>query len=300
MKTAAVILSLGAAAMMQTLQTFRGGVDAVRVDVLVTRGNRPVLNLTPADFVVLDNGAEQSVEAMTIEDVPISLMLALDISSSVEGDLLRDLKSAATGAVRELHATDRSALLLFSARVRLSGPWTTDHETTIGAIAGAESGGATSLNDALHAALTLRDREPGRRSIVLVFSDATDTASWLPDSAVLRKADRTETVVYAVTIGGPAEPRLMYRSGIELVRPAGRPPDPRDFLPELTKATGGRYLPNESPRRLAQVFRTLVAEFRTRYLLTYQPHSLEPGWHEITVTLRHQRGEVRARRGYIR
>jgi VWFA-related protein len=300
LKAVAIALLFGVAAIAQVPQTFRTRVDAVQVDVLVTRDNRPVLGLTPEDFVVLDNGVAQPVEAMTIRDVPISFMLALDISSSVEGAVLRDLKGAAVSAMQDLEPRDRSALLLFSARVRLATPWTTDHDTTIRAIGGADSGGTTSLNDALYAALTLRDREPERRSIVLLFSDGTDTASWLPDSAILRKAERTDTVVYAVTLESRSEPRLGFRSGIELMPSVGRPPDPRELLAEITGATGGRYLPNESPRRLGQIFKALVAEFRTRYLLTYQPSGLEPGWHEIAVTLKDQRGDVKARRGYVR
>lgn len=37
-------------------QTFRAGTDAVQVDVLVTRGDRPVAGLTAADFELRDNG----------------------------------------------------------------------------------------------------------------------------------------------------------------------------------------------------------------------------------------------------
>jgi len=42
---------------------FRGGINFVRVDVIVDdRKNQPVINLTPADFEVLEDGKPQSVE----------------------------------------------------------------------------------------------------------------------------------------------------------------------------------------------------------------------------------------------
>ena len=45
----------------------------------------------------------------------------------------------------------------------------------------------------------LRDPEPGRRNLLIVFSDGRDTASWLPDLAALDLATRADIVVYGVT-----------------------------------------------------------------------------------------------------
>ena len=47
--------------------TFSTGVEAVRVDVLVTDGDRPVLGLGPADFEVRDNGVRQDVSFVSTE-----------------------------------------------------------------------------------------------------------------------------------------------------------------------------------------------------------------------------------------
>jgi hypothetical protein len=38
-----------------------------------------------------DNGAPQEIEDLTIEEVPFSMLLALDTSSSVAGGPLKDL-----------------------------------------------------------------------------------------------------------------------------------------------------------------------------------------------------------------
>ena len=66
-------------------QTFRSGADGVRVDVHVQVGKKPVAGLTAADFDVRDSGVRQDVQALAIEDVPLSLVLALDVSGSVRG-----------------------------------------------------------------------------------------------------------------------------------------------------------------------------------------------------------------------
>ena len=79
-------------------QTFRAGVDAVAVDVLVTRNGRPVVGLTADDFTVLDNDVPQQIELVLLEDVPITLLLVLDTSGSVRGAPLVQLRTAAEAA----------------------------------------------------------------------------------------------------------------------------------------------------------------------------------------------------------
>jgi hypothetical protein len=56
------------------------------VDVHVRDGGRPVAGLTATDFDVRDNGVRQQIRAVTFEDVPVSLLLAFDVSTSVRGD----------------------------------------------------------------------------------------------------------------------------------------------------------------------------------------------------------------------
>ena len=87
MASAALAIACGVAAYGQ--QTFRSGVDAVRVDVLVMDGNRPVAGLTASDFELRDSGVVQPIESVAIEDVPLNVMLALDTSESVDGTPLK-------------------------------------------------------------------------------------------------------------------------------------------------------------------------------------------------------------------
>ena len=164
----------------QRPQPFRAAVDAVRVDVLVTDRNRPVAGLTAADFILLDNGVPQQIEAIHFEDVPVSMLLALDASASVAGSPLMDLKEAARAALETLDSGDRAALLTFSAELTLRADWSNDRNQVMRAIADTRAGGGTSLSDAAYAAMTIRDAEPGRRALVLLFTDGDDTTSWLP------------------------------------------------------------------------------------------------------------------------
>jgi Ca-activated chloride channel homolog len=234
-------------------------------------------------------------------NLPVSMMLALDTSYSVRGAALDDLKEAATAALGSLDARDRVALVTFSAEIAVRAGWTADMQLVARAIKSTTAGGGTALWDAAYAAITLRDDLPDRRSLVLMFSDGDDTASWLPQSVVLDRAKRTDAVVYGITIGENKAPStaLLYRSGIELMKDDGRLPDP--LLPQLADITGGQSFQAANTGRLAGAFTRIVREFRTRYLLTYTPRDVSAsGWHTLDVKLKNRRGQVRARRGYLR
>ena len=78
---------------------FRSVTDAVRVDVRVRQGSRPITGLTTADFELRDTGVVQDIQAISAHDVPLTLLLALDTSSCVEGKKLEQLKAAGCVAV---------------------------------------------------------------------------------------------------------------------------------------------------------------------------------------------------------
>jgi Ca-activated chloride channel family protein len=280
---------------------FRSRVDAVRVDVLVTDGRKPIGGLTRDDFAVSDNGAPQAIEDLTIEEVPFSMLLALDTSSSVAGGPLKDLQRAARSAADALRPSDRACVLTFWEDIQTLSHWEPRGPALIEAISKARAGGATGLFDAALVAVLHRDPEPGRRGLVLLFTDGDDTASWLPGRAVLDAAARTDAVVYTVSLGRPSvNAPLKTRSGTRLA-PTDPILDATPFLNELADRTGGEMLIQGTMAALDSTFEHIVTEFRSRYLLTYSPQNVDAGgWHRIDVRLTKRSGKVKARRGYQR
>ncbi len=281
-------------------QVFRTGVDAIRVDVLVTDGRQPVGGLTIGDFDLRDNGVKQTIDDLQVGEVPFSMMLALDVSGSMAGAPLADLQDGARAALEALQPGDRAALIAFSHTITTATPWTSDRQPLASAITGLKAIGSTSLFDAALAAMVQRDPEPGRRNLLIVFSDGRDTASWLPGFAALDLADRAEIVVYGVTLDSrwrTAQPSLARRSGIRLA-PDQTIASPSDFLADLATRTGGTRV-TSSLAGLRRAFAKIVTDFRSRYVLTYTPRNVSAtGWHRLNVTLTNRKGEVTARRGY--
>ena len=278
-----------------TAQRFRSGTLGVRVDVLVTNGQQLVRGLEAHDFELRDNGVVQSVSEIEIERIPLNLILVFDTSTSVAGERMRFLLQAGEALLDQLRGQDRVALLSFASRVRLLAPLTPSRLQIRGALSTLEANGATSLRDAAFAGLALREDDPGR-TLVLIFSDGEDTASWLKMPAVIESAKRTDAVVYAVVLAERkyVTSSLLNRTGEVTVEHAGK------FLDNLTEESGGRVIFATSNSDLRNTFTRALAEFRDRYVLSYSPTGVSStGWHRLEVKLKSKGGKVTARRGYF-
>ena len=157
---------------------FRSSVAGVRVDVLVTDGRRPVTGLTAQHFEIRDNGVRQDIVDVQYETLPLNVVCVLDLSGSVAGPPLEHLKQAYMSVIDALAGGDRGALVTFATKATLHSALTDDRARlrTLADRLGSE--GATSLYDAVFAALALREADQGR-TLLLLLSDGRDTSSWL-------------------------------------------------------------------------------------------------------------------------
>lgn len=297
-------LPLLAGAVFAQQPTFRSRLDAVRLDVLVTNRGKPVLGLKPDDFEIDDNGVRQHVDLMSFSELPINAVITLDLSGSVTGQRMNELRTASRAFVGGLRTGDQAALLGFSHQLNLAAALTPDLARVATSLADAKPGGGTSLFDASYGGLAMAESQTGR-SVVLVFTDGTDTSSWLTSEDVLDIAKRMAVVVYAVAVkeAAPVGVATAQRRMAEEAygAPVG-PPDPV-FLRDLSSLTGGSLIQVDSTRRLDETFRNIVLEFRQRYLLSYTPTNTPgDGWHTLQVNVAGAKGkgtDIKARAGYV-
>jgi VWFA-related protein len=271
-------MAMAGTALTAVQPTFRARVEGVRIDVLVTDGGRPVVGLGAADFDVRDNGVPQTVDLVSLGDVPVSVVMVLDLSSSLEGSRLLMLQNAGVTLLEALAPQDQAALLSFNTAVVQRVPLTSDIGTLRGALLAARAEGDTSLIDAALAGMLLGDTEGGR-TLVVIFSDGIDTASFTSAEVALGTARRVNGVVYGVAATSGGEAR---------------------FLRDVTAATGGRVLEIGATGNPGPAFLEILQEFRRRYVLTYTPTGVERGgWHQLNVRVRRGSSRVQARPGYF-
>lgn len=295
----AAALCLGATLFAQ--QPFRSGVEGVRVDVLVTDGHAPVAGLSVRDFELRDTGVSQEIQSVSRDEVPLSVVIAFDVSRSVEGAPLDHLRAAVGAAIRTLTDADRVALLVFNNVLALKTGSFTVPDKAVGAIADIGATGPTSVYDAAFASLLMRD-PLGGRPVVLLLSDGDDTASWLDAPAVLRTARRTDAVVYSIGLKNPLD-TMAYR--VDIAAHIALDDDDTGgevpFLDRLASATGGRVLYADRVEDVDVRLVEALRELKSRYLLTYTPRGVDGhGWHPIDVRVKRRGVKVTARRGYER
>lgn len=275
-----LVLSLVAATGQQA-PTFSAKVDAVRVDVLVTAGGRPILGLGPEDFEVLDNGVPQKVDLVSFEAIPLNVVVVLDVSASVSGQRLEHLRSAGGALLDGLAPDDHAALVTFGHAVVVRSRLTRDRQIIREGLANTQASGRTAMLDAVFTGIVLGESEVGR-PLVILFSDGVDTASWLTEEDVLQTARHSDAVVYGVSVRGGR------RSSV---------------LGAMANTTGGGHFQVESTGDLGATFVTILDEFRQRYLVSYTPHGVSrEGWHTLEVRVKPRGGRkptVRARPGYL-
>ena len=277
-------LALAAPAAAQPPPTLGVSVEMVSLDVSVIRDGRAVPGLTAAQFEVKDEGERREVELVASGDAPLQVLIALDASDSVGGDRVKRLVGAAQALFPDLRPGDRSGLLTFSEEVRLLADVGSSPPAVRGMLGRVKTGGGTSLHDAIWSALKRAETVRGRM-LVLLFTDGTDTSSWLTEGAVLATARQSDCVVHVVHTGRE--------------RAASEPPtDP--FLSRLAAITGGRLWETGEAQDLELAVRRALAEMRSRYVLRFErPKDARPGWHRLEVKLKGPKADLLARRGYF-
>jgi len=273
----AILILIGAFSRAAQITTVTVKTEEVCIDMLVTDHGKPVTDLREADFKVFDNGVLQEIEYLGFRQTPIDAILVLDMSASVAGESLDNLKNAGHQFLVALKKDERAALITFSDVISLRSQLSNDVERIDDALIQTKPIGDTSLIDACYAGLMLAESKSSR-PLLVVFSDGLDTFSWLSEEMVLEFAKRSNAVVDAVSVS--------------------QLPD-QTFLRNLTKLTGGTIFEIESARNLSSVFLGILEEFRQRYLLTFSPRGVsKSGWHELKIQTKIRNLKIKARPGY--
>jgi VWFA-related protein len=254
-----------------------------------------VANLKAADFALTDSGVPQTVEAVSIESVPIDTTLFLDTSGSTAGkldEMQRDVQTI----MQLLRPGDRFRLLTIGDAVNLAVPWAA--AGTRAAVPVEAVGGISLIHDALMLALLHRP-EPGRRHLVVGMTDRRDCGSVVSSALLLDLAARSDAVMHLVDYsGGGGDSHYRVRTCSPQARPDGD-----QIITQAAERTGGelhtqsRFFRGSS---IARAFKTIFDDFRQSYVLRYSPRGVSAaGWHPIVVSVpAAKNATIRARQGY--
>jgi VWFA-related protein len=275
--------------------TFRTTVELVVVHVNVADAQkRPVANLSPQDFVVLEDGRPQHLSHFLSADGPLDVALLLDASSSMAA-ILPTLRSSAREFVEGLAPDDRVMLVGFDRRIRLLAELTTDRTELRQAVGALRTTGSTSLFDGLYITLkTLSSaaNDLARRRAIVVLSDGHDTSSNIDAESVIRQSQRSAIPIYTLLFDDEIAPSLQtYDAHRRLVQ-----------VKALAKDSGGRNFEIDNERLLGAAYDAIAQDLSQQYLLAYVSSAAPNRGHtpHVVVRIPSQPGAIaRTHVGYL-
>jgi Ca-activated chloride channel family protein len=266
---------------------FRSGTRIVSVQATVTDAQgRLVPGLEKEDFTILDNDKPQEITFFNSDVQPFTVVVMLDFSASMTGNLDR-LRLAAEQFLLRMLPADKGQVGAFSDKIQFSGEFTNKRDDLIFALRDLQFGNPTRLYDAINESMAMLKGVEGRK-VVLAFTDGDDTASRVGMGDVLDRARDEEVMVYA--IGLESE----YFNGQRQVRSR-----PDRGLRRLAEETGGGYFELKKADELGPTFTRVAQELHSQYSLGFTPAVLDGREHKLAVRLRQPGMNVRARRSYI-
>jgi len=306
--------ALGAVLAAQQPTPFKGGTRTVAVYATVTdQSSRLVPDLSRDDFEVADNGKRQEITVFANDIQPITVVMMLDRSGSMQSNF-RLVAEAAEQFVTDLLPADKARIGSFSNRIQVDPRvFTSDHNELISILrTELQEAGPTPLWNAVNVGITALLHQQGRR-VILVFTDGVDfpmnsTSSSLKE--VMTRAEEEDVMVYAIGLagrsfgggrrsggGGFGRGGRGGRGGYGGRRPTEEKPD--EGLPKIAAATGGGYFELTSTADLTTTFARVADELHHQYVLGFTPAGLDGKMHKLDARLKRPGMTARARKSYL-
>ena len=285
---------------------FRGRSDVVRLFVTVTdRDGRLVTTLSQNDFDIRDEGKPQPITLFDNTPQPIRLIVMLDVSGSMEGNLSL-LRDASQELFTRLRPDDLVRVGSFGKDVSISPRFSNNPDTLSDALPRYIPPDApTPLWRAVDTAMEAFGTEGDQRRVILVLSDGKDSGPinfrerYVSQAEVIDRARRDDVMIYAIGMRSrgarPTMPGL-GPGGLQAALAADLP-DPG--LAAVAEQSGGGYAEIRLGQDLGAAFARVADELHSQYLLGFAPPKRDGKVHDLDVRVATKGLKPRARKGYV-
>lgn len=243
---------------------------------------RMITGLTRSDFTVLDEGKPVEIAKFEyLDDLPLSIGLAIDSSGSMRDRMLEAQRAGAEFLKRIVRPGDKAFIVAFDEQPIMVQKWTDRHSDLNASLATLRAQDTTALYDAVILSLYNFLGVRGQRALI-VISDGQDTSSKFDYAQAIEYARRTGVPIYTVGLG-------IRSSAVEV----------RYRLSQIASATGGTTYYIDRASELRKIYDEIETELRSQYLIGFYPaEGVEPGGDWRDVEVRSTRGRARTISGY--
>lgn len=290
----------------QQQPVFRGRGDSVRVFATVLdRDGRLVTSLTQNDFEVRDEGKPQPIVQFDNSPQPIRLVVMLDVSGSMAGNLPL-LRAAAEQLFVRLRPGDLARVGSFGSEVTISSSFTHDLAELRAALpATIVPDAPTPLWRGLDEAMNTFGDQADQRRVVLVLSDGKDSGPIDfrhrvgSQADVIDRARNDDVMVYAVGLHSRPQRPMVRGVGPGSLQAALLADLPDPGLARVAEETGGGYTEIRYGQDLGAAFARVADELHSQYLLGYAPPKRDGKVHHIDVRVTGKGLKPRGRKSYV-
>jgi Ca-activated chloride channel family protein len=271
---------------------FRTNTNVVVLNTtVVDKSGHLVTDLTRDAFTVFENGVAQKVTDFKHEDVPVSLGLIIDNSGSMRTKRA-GVEAASLALVKDSNPDDEVFVVNFNDEAFLDLPnkknFTNNIQEMEEALTRIDSRGGTAMRDAIRQSIDhLHEKANRDKKVLVVVTDGVDNASQISQEALVRAAQQSGVLLYAVGLLED-EDRMGANKAKREVN-------------GLAEATGGEtYFPKEVSE-VDHIAHVVAHDIRNQYTIQYTPsnNTLDGTYRQIKVTV-NAPGHltVRTRSGY--
>lgn len=270
--------------------TFGTSIDVINLTVTVTDGQgRLIGGLGKDAFAVYEDGARQDLSLFNKDRLPLSVVVLMDTSASME-EKLPAAKAAAKRFIATMADQDRTRIVQFNNRITILQDFTGDKKALESGLDQLSASGPTALHNAFYVSIKdlQKEKKAGelRRQAIVLLSDGENTASIVTDEQVIDLARKAEIAIYSIRLTGDHEAdkgRQAFSQATHL-------------LSVLARETGGQAFFPAEIREIDAVYDRIAEELRTQYSLGYIPANVrrDGKWRRIVVRIP-QRDDVSLR-----
>lgn len=287
--------------------TFRATGDSVRVFVTVTdRDGRLVTTLSQSDFEVRDEGKPQPITLFDNTPQPIRLIVMLDVSGSMEGNLPL-LRAGADQLFARLRPDDIARVGTFGREIAISPAFVHDAGALRRELPETVAPDApTPLWRAIDEAFDAFGDGGGEgRRVILVLSDGKDSGPvgfrerYVSQGEIVDRARRDDVMVYAIGMRSRGSRQNQPGIGPGGLQAALLADLPDAGLALVAEQTGGGYAEIGFGQDLGAAFAHIADELHSQYLLGFAPPKRDGKVHDIDVRVATRGLKPRARKSYV-
>ena len=241
--------------------------DLVMLDVTVidAAGNKPVLDLKQDQFQVFEDKAPQKIEFFSREQVPVSVVFAIDTSGSMKPKLDTVIK-ASVNLAKEARPGDEMAVVDFKDSFDLVSEFTEDVSDITDSLQNLTGSGRTAMLDALYLASDYAHKEAkNRRRAVILVTDGLDRNSYYKFDEVVERLRELDVQIYLIGFTND-----LSDDGAWVFKKSDKD-KAEGLLNRLASETGGRaFFPKELPE-VHTIAQQISTDLRTQYAVGYYP-----------------------------